>query len=93
MRGTYVWRDGKFVEKRTGEVLRTRSDRICVPYVMRDIPEYTSPIDGKPITSRSHRRDDLARNGCIEVEPRKRPRGFKNKRFAEKRGLPYGLNE
>jgi len=93
MRGTFVWRDGQFVEKRTGEPLSTKVDRICRPYVMRDIPEYASPIDGKPITSRSHRREDLARNDCVEVEPRKRPRGFKNKRFCEKRGLPFGLNE
>lgn len=93
MRGTYVWRNGQFVEKRSGDVLRTRSDRICMPYVMRDIAEYASPIDGRPITSRSHRREDLLRNGCIEVEPRKKPRGLKNSRFAKKRNLPLGLNE
>ena len=34
------------------------------------------------------RREDLARNGCVEVEPRRKPRGFKNARFAKKRGLP-----
>jgi len=93
MRGTYVWRDGKFVEKRTGEPLAVAGGPIRMPFVMRDIPEYASPIDGKPITSRSHRREDLARNGCVEVEPRKKPRGFKNERFATKRGLPVGLNE
>lgn len=93
MRATYVWRDGAFVEKRTGEKLQPKGGPIRMPYVMRDIPEYLSPIDGKPITSRSHRRYDLEKNNCIEVEPRKRPRGFKNKRFCEKRGLPYGLND
>lgn len=87
MRATYVWRDGDFVEKKTGERFTT-PDRIACPQIMRDIPEYTSPIDGKPITSRSWRREDLARNGCVEVEPRRKPRGFKNERFAKKRGLP-----
>jgi len=91
-RGTYVWRNGEFVEKRSGEKLQT-SGGIACPYVVRDISEYTSPIDGRPITSRSWRREDLARNDCVEVEPRKKPRGFKNARFAKKRGLPLGLNE
>lgn len=39
-----------------------------IVFVKPDI-RYTSPIDGKPITSMSQRRDDLARNGCIEYDP------------------------
>ena len=65
-----------------------RARPIVAPMVMRDIPEYRSPIDGKPITSRSERREDLKRNDCVEVDPPKRPRGFKNPRFAKKHGLP-----
>jgi len=30
---------------------------------------YCSPIDGKPITTMAQRRDDLARNDCIEYDP------------------------
>lgn len=30
---------------------------------------YDSPIDGRPITTHAARRDDLARNGCIEYDP------------------------
>jgi hypothetical protein len=30
---------------------------------------YTSPIDGKVITNRQQRQDDLARHGCIEYDP------------------------
>ena len=30
---------------------------------------YTSPIDGRPITSMKARRDDLARNNCTEYDP------------------------
>lgn len=34
--------------------------------------DYQSPIDGKPITSKAKRRDDLARNDCIEYDPEMR---------------------
>jgi len=67
--------------------LAASPEQIKCPQVMRDIPEYASPIDGKIITSRSHRRYDLESNGCREVDPPKRPRGLKNERFAAKRGL------
>lgn len=30
---------------------------------------YDSPIDGRPITSRAQRLDDLARHGCREYDP------------------------
>jgi len=30
---------------------------------------YDSPIDGRPITSRRARIDDLARNNCVEYDP------------------------
>jgi len=62
-----------------------------MPAVISDIPEYRSPIDGKPITSRSERRDDLKRNNCVEWEPSLSPtkgqRKFKNPDFCKKRGL------
>lgn len=56
------------------------------PMVMRDIPEYDSPVTGKPITSRSHRREDLKKHGCVEVDPPKRKRGLINPKFAKKHG-------
>lgn len=37
-------------------------------HVQRDIC-YDSPIDGRPITTRQARAEDLARNGCIPYEP------------------------
>lgn len=90
-RATYVLRDGKLVEKRTGEVFAS-SGEIAMPMVMRDIPHYHSPIDGRLITSRSERREDLKRNNCVEVDPsntltKGRTDVFKNKRFAKKHGL------
>lgn len=83
----YVWREGSFVDKSTGAQIHVRDpNAICRPYVMADVPEYRSPINGQPITSRSHQREDLKRNDCVLAEPRK-PRGFKNPHFAKKRGL------
>lgn len=64
---------------------------------MRDIDDYLSPIDGKVITSRSHRREDLKANGCIPWEPgigtkagakNRKPGLYRNPRFAMKRNLP-----
>lgn len=87
----YVWRDGHFYDRSTGEPMEIpEREGVCMPMVRSDIPEYLSPIDGKPITSNSHRRYDLEANGCVPAEPRKK-RGYKNPRFAAKHGLP--LNE
>lgn len=33
---------------------------------------YDSPIDGSPITSMAARREDLARNNCVEYDPEMR---------------------
>lgn len=37
-------------------------------FVQRDIC-YDSPVDGRPITNKHAREDDLKRNGCIPYEP------------------------
>jgi hypothetical protein len=64
---------------------------------MRDIEDYQSPIDGKHITSRSTRRDDLKKHDCVEWEPgigqkagakERTPGLYRNPKFARKRGLP-----
>lgn len=86
----YVWRDGAFRDPRTDEPMpMPERDGPCCPMVQSDIQEYRSPVDGKPITSRTHRRYDLESNGCVPAEPKRR--GYKNPNFALKRGLP--LNE
>lgn len=88
--GIYVWRDGGFYEKFTGERMDVPArDGIALPAIMPDIPEYTSPIDGRPITSRSARREDLKRNNCVEWEPSMSPTKGKlrNKAFCAKHGL------
>lgn len=92
---TYRWDKaaGRFVDKRTGAFMVTHHEGVCAPMVMRDIPEYRSPIDGRMITSRSARREDLRRNGCVEVDPPKKPRGLKNREWAAKKGLSHMINE
>lgn len=37
-------------------------------FVSRDI-HYDSPVDGRPITTKHARQEDLRRHGCIEWEP------------------------
>jgi hypothetical protein len=78
--------DGRMTNNTAG-----RSDFPC-PTVIGDIPEYTSPIDGRPITSRSERREDLKRNGCVEYEPSVPKRYFRNERWARKRGALKDLH-
>lgn len=69
-RGSYVWRDGKFIPKRTAAPLGghniKRSD-LPAPMIMSDIQEYRSIIDGSVISSRSTHRDHLRQHGCEEV--------------------------
>jgi hypothetical protein len=88
MKQRYVYRDGRMVD-RDGMPMLTQYDLAgepCAPQVMRDTEPYRSPIDGRWITSRSWRREDMARNGCVEADPPKRKRGLKNERFARKHG-------
>jgi hypothetical protein len=83
----YVWRNGQFVDRTTGEPMeKPYAGQVCAPMVMPDIPEYRSPINGALISSRSTQREDLKRNDCYLAEPKRR--GFKNPRFAKKHGLP-----
>lgn len=94
----YVRKNGEFVNATTGEPMHKPFEgQICTPMLIRDIPEYRSPIDGTLITSRSQRRDDLKKHGCVEYEPSLSPTGgkreFKNERFAKKYGLPYAGNK
>lgn len=88
MRETYVFRKSQLVSKVTGIPIASISDRVSAPRIIRDIPEYRSPIDGKPITSRSQRRDDLVRNGCVEWEPGIGKKAeLKSERLAQKYGM------
>jgi hypothetical protein len=63
MKKTYVYVDGKLVEKGSDEHL----DKLYGPFVMPDIQPYQSMIDGSMITSRSIHRDHLKQHNCFEV--------------------------
>lgn len=93
----YAWdgASGQFVDRRTREPMHKPFEgQVCLPNVQSDIPEYRSPIDGKLITSRSHRREDMARNNCIDARdlPREKNRTkegtVRSPAFAKKYGLP-----
>ena len=86
----YTWKNGQFVDREGNPMDKPFEGQVVLPHLMRDIPEYRSPIDGSLITSRSQRREDLKKNGCVEYEPSLSPtKGkFKNKRFTEKTGIP-----
>jgi hypothetical protein len=88
----YIQRNGQWVCKATGAPMlsaQERSKPLPTPYFLPDIPEYTSPIDGRVIGSRSERREDMKRNNCIDARDFASPTGGKirNKDFARKRGL------
>ncbi len=55
-----------------------------VGFVQRDIC-YDSPIDGRPITSKQARIEDLARNGCIEYDPEMRKDAARRRQEADDR--------
>jgi hypothetical protein len=40
--------------------------------IMGDLPDYTSPVDGKLVSGRAQRREDLKRTGCREYDPSER---------------------
>ena len=89
---TYVFRDGKFVCKKTGEPMHL-PDRteICMPRVFSDIEDYRSPVgDHAVIGSRSAQREDLKRHDCVLKDPRPQQH-LKNARFAKKYGLEHRL--
>lgn len=53
-------------------------------FVQRDIC-YDSPIDGRAITSKQARIEDLKRNGCIEYDPEMRKDYERNRKDADDR--------
>ena len=50
--------------------------------IVPDIPDYTSPIDGRPVSGRKQRREDLKRNGCVEYDPAMKAEARKRKEAA-----------
>ena len=66
----YVWRDGKFRDKRTGKPMEVRDENaICRPAILPDIAAYQSVASNKLIDGRTDQREDLKRNGCRLADP------------------------
>lgn len=95
----YRWRDGKWVDKHTGELAPKRAEahQVRLLGVVGDIEPYRSPISGEVIGGRASKRDDLKRHGCIDSREAYGDSAlggkFKNKRFAAKHGLTADLKE
>lgn len=86
----FVFRNGHFRDPETNERMPVPDRKgLATPMVTPAMPEYTSPIDGRLITTRHERREDLKRNNCVPYEPSMSPtKGkFKNPHFAKKWGV------
>lgn len=68
----YVFRDGQYVNKRTGEPMLSEGERakpISAPMVVSDIPAYRSPLGDGVVDGRSARREHMKRTNTREVDP------------------------
>lgn len=65
------------------------AQRVSGVAIIRDLPAYKSPVDGRVIDGRTARREDMARSGCREVDPTEHKVQYTNKRFANKNGVEY----
>lgn len=95
-RSRTIWKDGQlFAEYVDGVCVwlnpnykpPARSDVIKTPYVVRDIGEYTSIVDGTVITSRSQHREHLKAHDMIEVGNERMPSAPSAPSAQDKRAL------
>lgn len=81
-RERYVFRNGEFVERKTGEPM-SAPDRIAMPMLMKDV-HYKSPLSGKEVTSRSQRREEMKVHNVREVEPSEFRPVYRSRKWAER---------
>ena len=90
----YVWRDGHFRDKQTGEPMQVReANAICMPMIQSDIAPYKSPLGDHWIGGRREQRYELEKNEMtINEKPHIRrdkeeyvERKAKQARYLEKR--------
>ena len=90
----FVYRDGRMVDKVTGEPMVSGPYQPVTPMTFGDIDPYQSPVTGDYIGGRRSKRADLERHNCVDAAELPSLGGkLKNKRFAEKRGLQHMLSE
>jgi hypothetical protein len=99
IRGRWIWDERKqdLVPAEEYHRPNTKRSHLPTPLIMREIQEYSSPVTGKPITSRTERNEDCKRSDSIPWEKgigqkagaaQRTPGKYRNPRFAKKRGLP-----
>lgn len=91
---TYIYRDGRMVDKETGQPMLSPEERerpLQVPQAFPDLEGYRSPVDGSWVEGRRARRYDLEKNGCVDANEISAPKRLKNERFAKKRGVEHLL--
>lgn len=85
----YVWRDGKFRDKRTGKPMKVKhKNAVCRPYIQSDLAPYMSVVSNKMVDGRSDRREDLKRTGCREVDPSEGLPGCRTEKWAKRLNMP-----
>jgi hypothetical protein len=82
---TYVYRNGEWVDKET--LVFTVNKASAKFTVIKDTPEYVSPMSGKLVSSRRERREEMKVYNVREVETSECKLGYKNKRFMAKHGI------
>jgi hypothetical protein len=88
----YVFRDGQYVNKRTGEPMLSEGERarpIAAPMVVSDLPAYRSPLGDGVVDGRSARREHFKRTNTREVDPsewKQRSENFQSSK-AEKQAI------
>ncbi len=68
----FVFRDGQYVDKRTGEPMLSEADRakpLSAPRVISDLPAYASPLGDGVIDGRAARREHFKRTNTRECDP------------------------
>lgn len=91
---TYVYdkERGIMVDKRTGAPMVDGDGPLQTPMTFSDTPGYRSPITGEWIEGRRARRYDMQKHNCVDGNDiSSGPKGFRNPKFAAKRGLTHLL--
>lgn len=83
----WVFRSGQMVDRDTVPAPSVKRGDYPCPQVASDIKEYMSPAGTGMITSRSHRREDLKRNNCRDLDPSEAPKlEYQNPKYAKRYG-------
>lgn len=81
----YRWNGEGFVDREGNPMPVPQRDYVPMPYVVSDIA-YVSPITGKPVTSRSERREEMKRTNSREVDPSEFKPVYSDKEHAKASG-------